>query len=216
MSGTGALFRPTRIAALTCAAVVMSCLGDRGARVEEADPKPAVGSFRGVSISHIVGDGIGRTGCAIAGLPGRPIGDISIEDVSLRLEGGGTLEDARRLDVPERPNAYPEATMFGVLPAYGFYARHVRNLRLRNLDLGFRAVDARPPLVAEDVDALQIADSTLQCGPAAECLVRLRNVRNARIHEYRAEGPCSRAVEQDAQCTAVRADAIAAPDPERK
>ena len=30
-------------------------------------------------------------------------------------------------------NAYPENTTFGVLPAYGFYLRHVRGITLSNV-----------------------------------------------------------------------------------
>jgi hypothetical protein len=32
--------------------------------------------------------------------------------------------------VPELPADYPECDMFGWLPAYGLYCRHVKNLRL--------------------------------------------------------------------------------------
>lgn len=179
-------------------------LGDRGNRLEESEPRPGVGAYRGVSVSHVVGEDIGRTGCAVAGLPGHPLENISLEDISLRFEGGGTPEQAARLDVPENEGKYPEATMFGVLPAYGIYARHVRNLRLRNLDLGFGGTEARPPLVLQDVDGLEIAGLYAQTEPRTACLFRLRGVRGGLIHGCRIHGPVPRIVDMDADCRDVR------------
>jgi hypothetical protein len=188
-------------------------LGDRGALLEEKDPKPAAGFYRGVSISHIVGDNIGKTGCAVAGIPGHPLRDISLDDISLRFEGGGTFEEAARLDVPERENGYPEATMFGVLPAYGIYARHVENLRLRNLDLGFVGSEVRPPFVFQDVDRLEAAGLLAQAGPRTECLFRLRSVRSAFVHGCRVHGPTPRIADMAADCRDIRwaANAFEAP-----
>ena len=190
-------------------------LGDRGNRLEEAEPRPGVGSYRGVSLSHVVGEDIGRTGCAVAGLPGHPLENISLEDISLRFEGGGTPEQAARLDVPENEAGYPAVTMFGVLPAYGFYVRHVKNLRLRNLDLGFGGAEARPPLVLQDVEGLEIAGLTAQTEERTRCLFRLHGVRSGLIHGCRVHGPLPRIADMDADCRDVRwgANAFDAPVP---
>jgi len=40
--------------------------------------------------------------------------------------------------------------MFGTLPAYGLFARHVTGLRVHNVDFAFTAPDARPPVVLSD------------------------------------------------------------------
>ena len=42
------------------------------------------------------------------------------------------------------------------MPAYGIFARHVRDLELANIHLSFENDDLRPPLVAVDVDGLEI------------------------------------------------------------
>jgi hypothetical protein len=67
----------------------------------------------------------------------------------------GTAGAGRGLDVPEVPEKYPEATMFGELPAHGLYARHVEELILRNLQIA-TPKDARPALVLDDVRDLEI------------------------------------------------------------
>lgn len=47
---------------------------------------------------------------------------------------------------------YPEFTMFGELPAWGFYLRHVRNITLKNVQLSLADDDFRPAIVEEDVE----------------------------------------------------------------
>ena len=54
-------------------------------------------------------------------------------------------------EVPENENRYPEFTMFGELPAWGFFLRHVDGLTLRNVQLTLRARDFRPAIVQDDV-----------------------------------------------------------------
>ncbi|WP_193727902.1 glycoside hydrolase family 28 protein [Paraburkholderia franconis] len=54
-------------------------------------------------------------------------------------------------NVPEAPREYPEPSMFGILPAYGLYARHVQGLKMRNVKLSYGVEDERPPVVLDDV-----------------------------------------------------------------
>jgi polygalacturonase len=126
-------------------------LGDRGRPPADGVARQPVGRLRNVSISGIRARGCGPIGCAIAGLPGHRIEHVSLSDVRLEFVGGGTAEQARR--VPEElPAAYPEFKMFGPLPAYGLYCRHVRGLRLRDVELECAKPDARPPLVCAGVE----------------------------------------------------------------
>ena len=68
-----------------------------------------------------------------------------------QLAGGGTTEDAAQR-VDERETSYPKGDMFGVLPAYGFYCRHVRGLRMENIELTTATKDERPSVIKEDVE----------------------------------------------------------------
>ena len=54
-------------------------------------------------------------------------------------------------NVPELPEVYPEPSNWGILPAYGLYARHVENLNLKNVTLSFETEDTRYPIVLDDV-----------------------------------------------------------------
>lgn len=81
----------------------------------------------------------------VVGLPGRPVQGVLLEDVRISYPGGGSAEDAL-VDVPERPRVYPNAGMYGTLPAWGLFLRHAEGVTLRNVQLELRAPDARPPL----------------------------------------------------------------------
>ena len=55
--------------------------------------------------------------------------------------------------VPEQADRYPEFSMFGELPAWGFYVRHAQNIVFEKVDLRAVAADFRPALVFDDVQA---------------------------------------------------------------
>ena len=86
----------------------------------------------------------------IAGLAGHPVEDVDLANIHMLYRGGGTREDAAR-EPPENEAAYPEPSMFGTLPAYGFYLRHARNVTLRDVEVGFTKEDLRPAFALHDV-----------------------------------------------------------------
>lgn len=153
-------------------------LGDRGRPFEKGQPKPAVGTFRNVSVSHLIATGMSRIGCAIAGLPDHPIENVSLSDLHLSFEGGGTGEDSAR-EIPELAEKYPESEMFGALPAYGFYCRHVKGLKMQNVRLRTSSPDVRHALVAEDVADLWLDGLDPGGSPGAGAVLRFRDVRGA-------------------------------------
>ena len=62
-----------------------------------------------------------------------------------------------RLDrVPEEAKKYPEFSMFGELPAWGFYVRHVEGLTMHNIKVSIKESDYRPAFVFDDVKGLHL------------------------------------------------------------
>jgi polygalacturonase len=61
-------------------------------------------------------------------------------------------------NVPENVTAYPEPINFGVLPAYGLYARHVDGLTVKNFKTSYETLDDRPAIVLDDVQNGQFSD----------------------------------------------------------
>lgn len=159
-------------------------LGNRARPFKDGMPKLGMGSLRGISIRDVQATGADAIGNSITGLPGHPAEDISLENIRIMAAGGGKAEDAQR-DVPEQETKYPEYTMFGVLPAYGFYCRHVRGLRFSNVRVGFSKPDLRPGWVCGDVEDLKLFDCTAAIASQTNPVIRFNDVRNALIHGCR-------------------------------
>ena len=110
-----------------------------------------IGAIRRVSINNLVAyDADGSLGCVISGLPDHPIEDIHFSNILIVQQGGGTQELADRVP-PEEAKSYPEPSMFGPMPSYGFFFRHVRGLEMNHVKLDFLQPDARPAAVLSDV-----------------------------------------------------------------
>jgi hypothetical protein len=123
-----------------------------------------VGAIRRVTLSDIDATGIDhRFAAAIAGLPGHPVEDVSLSRIHLSYRGGGTSEDAARRP-EDLAGAYPEPSMFGVLPAWGLWVRHAKGLVIDRLDLAAARPDARPPFVIENTTGLSVTRTQLWRG----------------------------------------------------
>jgi len=127
-------------------------LGNRARPAKPSDPKPPVGTFRDVAISNVIATGASPLGCAISGIPGHPIENVTLSNIHIAFAGGGKAFTG---DVPEEEDKYPECKMFGPLPAYGFFVRHVKNVRLRDVELTSATPDPRPPTTIIDADGFQ-------------------------------------------------------------
>jgi polygalacturonase len=160
-------------------------LGNRARPVAEPDPRPGMGSFSGVTIRGVNAEAMTSVISSITGLPGHPIEDVLLEDIRLAVAGGGAAFAEDR-QVPELPEAYPEGSMFGALPAYGLYCRHVRGLSLNRVAFRTATPDARPALTAEDVEGLSVSNLSGSVPPAASPLMDFRNIRRSRIRETQA------------------------------
>ena len=114
------------------------------------------GILKRVLMSNIVSSGaVAEYPSIISGIPGSYIEDIKISDMYLQELGGGTKEWAA-LNPPEKENGYPEATMFGTLPARGFFVRHARNLEFNNIEIASEKPDERPAFWMRDVEGVDL------------------------------------------------------------
>lgn len=126
-------------------------LADRRRPYAENAPIDKVGSISGIRLHDILIDGAGPTGCSITGIEGHPVTDVQISDVTMRHAGGQPVTAA---PTDEKIAEYPEATMWGILPAKGFWLNHTRNVTFRNVNVITDAPDERPLFVATDSPAL--------------------------------------------------------------
>jgi polygalacturonase len=120
---------------------------------------------RNILISNVIATGIEKmSGIQITGLPEQPIEGVRLENIRLEFKGGGTKEDAAR-NPPELGTVYPEPSRVGTMPAYGVFARHVRDLELANIHVSFDSEDLRPAMVCVDVDGLEVDNFKAQLAP---------------------------------------------------
>jgi hypothetical protein len=92
---------------------------------------------------------------SICGYPDHRIENVTLEDIEVSYPGQATKGMAyiplwRIKDIPEQIQKSPEFTMFGELPAWALYARHVDGLTLRNCQFTLRDADFRPAYVFDD------------------------------------------------------------------
>jgi polygalacturonase len=134
-------------------------LGSRLKTFREGDqPKQTAGRLRDVAINNVSAKNVELIGMLISGVPGHPVESLTFENIQLELPGGGTAE-AAKVQLPEKEKAYPEFDMFGkTMPAYGIYARHVRGIKLLNVQTSLLKPDARPATVFIDVEDVTPAD----------------------------------------------------------
>ena len=157
-------------------------LGDRGRPFVEGGPRPAAGKLRNAIISNVQAVNAGPAGCVISGLPEHAIENLTLENIRLEFAGGGKKAAG---PVPEKPDGYPEFRMFGPVPAYGFYCRHVKNLRMRNIETRCAKPDERPALYCDDVEGLELSSAGLDAGAETGTAVEFQGVRDALIQGCR-------------------------------
>jgi len=103
----------------------------------------------------------------IAGLPEAEITNVYLKNIELKHPGGGNALLARisldALDsVPEKPEAYPDFSMFHELPAWGIYIRHARDMHITGLDLLCDKKDYRTAIVLDDVHHSQFISMSIK------------------------------------------------------
>ncbi len=114
-----------------------------------------VGALRRVIISNVVVyNADPKYSSIISGIPGYLIEDVQLSNIRVYAKGGGTKEQAA-LEPAERENIYPEPTMFGELPAYGFFIRHVKGLQMRDVEMSYLSPDLRPAFWLNDVKGVE-------------------------------------------------------------
>lgn len=98
---------------------------------------------------------------SIVGIPGYPVQDVMLENIEITYDGGAKKETAHfgldSLDkVPENISDYPEFSMFGELPAWGFYIRHADGIKIKNMTLKYKKDDFRTACIFNDVVGLNL------------------------------------------------------------
>jgi polygalacturonase len=155
-------------------------LGARG----RGQQVPASGTIQNISISNVTANKTSLA-CSITGLPGQCVRDLTLSDIRISVTGGGIAEQASK-EIPELDHQYPRSDMFGELPAYGLFCRHIKNLMVNGLHFSLDDVDQRPAIVAVDADGFDLVSLRAFPPSGNQPVILLHDVREVLMSGARA------------------------------
>jgi polygalacturonase len=178
-----------------------------GSRMRAPEGTP-VGSIRRINISNVVVyNADPRYGSIISGIPGHEVEDVKLSGIRILYRGGLTLDQVARqpadlvntfffrasggvpprepYDTPEREKEYPEPSMFGMMPAYGFFIRHAKGIELNQVDVAYMKEDRRPAFVLDGVEGISLENCRAARAEGAPALVLIK-AKN--VSAYRCAG----------------------------
>jgi len=190
-------------------------------RLGHRNLKKPVGTFSDVSLSDITAEIPNRTQeqmnkfptvskhrnrhtlitATVTGLPGNPVQDVTLKNITIVYGGIGSTPQPEhlRLDnlakVPECAEQYPEGSMFGTLPAWGFYCRHAEGIKFENVTLRVQDKDYRPALICDDARDIQLNGFHVESA-GSEPLIVLNDVQGATIRDSAAPSGASSFIKQ--------------------
>ena len=145
------------------------------------------GQIKNIMVSNIQATGVLESQCFISGIPGYHIENVDLSNIRIEYYGYGTQSQAER-EIPEEITRYPKIGMFGDLPSYGFFVRHVSGIRLNNIRLTVVNPDLRPAFVFDSVSDISISDCILEGSRSESPLIRLHQVNDIIIRNSSPKG----------------------------
>jgi hypothetical protein len=153
-----------------------------GARMRGPAGTP-VGELRRVMISNVIAyNADAHFASIIAGLPGHDIEDVQLNNIRIYYRPIDSPLTKIQTVVPEHEKTYPEPQKMGVMPSYGFFIRHAKNVRMNNVQVSYLQKETRPSFVINDVTGIELRNVKAQPVAAAPLFV-LRNVENIDVKD---------------------------------
>lgn len=156
-------------------------LANRGRNFYDGGPSQPAGILRNINISNIVATTEGLVPSSITGIEGHYVENISLSNIRLITPGGGSLENARRRNIPEMEKEYPETLLFIDVPAYGLYVRHVKGLIMNNIVFESKSADYRSALFCEDVNNMTLTGFRFKNPYTLTPFITVSDVNNIQI-----------------------------------
>ncbi len=181
----GALLEDITITNTTMRNLVSSPIFMRlGSRLRGPKESTKVGDLKRILISNLTCyNAPQQLSSILSGIPGFAIEDVKLSNIYIETVGGAPAQ-AAKVQPRELENNYPEPKMFGPMPAYGFFLRHVRNIEMSHVEIATAAPDARPAFYLTDVERADFFAVTAPSG--SDGAFALHGVKNLRIGWSRA------------------------------
>lgn len=130
----------------------------------------------------------------LQGHPQSSIENILFEDINVTFSGGGTQAQSSRRDIVDmneidyRKDGYwtDDKSTWGVPPAYGLYARHLKGLTMEDVRFGLANPDRRSALFLSDSEDIRITGFEAACDPIDTAVITARNCIGLMLSEIEA------------------------------
>jgi hypothetical protein len=122
-----------------------------------------------IVVSQLTATGAYRAASSVESWAESPIEELVLRGVSTEYDGGGTAQQARAAVRAPGVDVRP-------LPAWGFYARNVKQLRFEDVRLSCAKEDLRPAMICDGVERLALDGFRFPLAPSAPSAVALNNV----------------------------------------
>ncbi len=176
-------------------------LGNRARKYVATAPTPPLGKMKNINISDIVATNAGITGCSVSGVGNAYVENVSLRNIRVEFAGGGVAADVSR-KIEELEDHYPEGTMFGKLPSYGFFIRHVKGLSMSGISLSTKTPEQRPAFFISDAESFSILD--IAAKPATPTLVMVEKSKNGILAAKSYDFPSGNLLKKDAESKNVK------------
>jgi len=180
----GGILEDVVISNITMKDIVNSPLFLRlGSRMRTPPGDSMAGALKRIMISNItVYNADSHFASIISGVPGKVIEDVQLNNIRIYYRQMDSSFSKIRAIVPESEKDYPEPAKMGIMPAYGFFIRHVKNVKLNNVEVSYMGKEVRPAVVMNDVKAAELFRVSLQTVPGVKTII-LNDVEDFSIQE---------------------------------
>lgn len=144
------------------------------------------GALRRIVISNITAyNADSHFASIISGSPGNDIEDVKLNNIRIYYRQLDSPLNKIMQVVPEPVNVYPEPAKFGgVLPVYGFFIRHAKNIELNNVHISYTGNETRSPIFIEDVNGIDLFRVKAQTPQNVKTII-LKNVEDVSVMQSR-------------------------------
>ena len=141
------------------------------------------GALRRVIISNVmVYNADSHFSSIISGVPGHDIEDVEFNNIRIYYRQMDSSFEKIPLVVPENEKQYPEPEKMGIMPAYGFFIRHVNGIKLNNVEVSYLGKEIRQAFVINHVKDIFLTRIKAQTVEGTKTFV-LKEVENFKLQD---------------------------------
>jgi polygalacturonase len=134
---------------------------------------PDVSKLRRIMISDVnVFNADSHFSSMIVGIPGHDVEDVKLNNIRIYYRQIDSPLVKIQKAPPELIHDYPEPQRFGVIPAYGFFIRHAKNIEFNNVEISYLGEETRPAVILEDAKNISFNNFKAQTAVGVPVIVQ--------------------------------------------